>query len=484
MTAIRSDLIKRELARRASNKRAVKAFDIKDYCFDKQLAFILDPSKRKTAVCSRRSGKTVSCAADLVDTVQSQIGDVAYITLNRKTAKRIIWKELLSINKKFGMNAKIDNTELSLTMPNGNSIYLSGAKDAAEIEKFRGVKLRKIYIDECQSFRPYIKALIEDVLVPSLIDYDGSLSLIGTPGPVPAGFFFEISHNSRWNHYAWTILDNPFIEAQNGGKKPIDVIRDEAANRGVEITDPSIRREFFGEWAEDTNSLVIKFDKSKNIYTELPDDLTYVIGIDTGYNDADSISVIGYNKTGCFLIEEYIKNKTGVTELFEAIQSLADKYKPVKLVIDPAAGGAKMAEDLRKRYELPVVAAEKTRKLEFIELLNDDLRTGKVKTMAGSRFEADSYLVTWDRSNPQKPKISDSYHSDALDSTLYGWRECYHFYKQAPPAPKVTLNQYMIDMEEKEAEAMAEANKGGNQYTDVSSWADLGITDEYFDDFE
>jgi hypothetical protein len=41
------------------NKRVdIKQFKIAEHCFDKQLKFINDTARFKTAVCSRRAGKT------------------------------------------------------------------------------------------------------------------------------------------------------------------------------------------------------------------------------------------------------------------------------------------------------------------------------------------------------------------------------------------------------------------------------------------
>ena len=59
-----------ELAMAALQVLASKGpgFDINTFCFEPQLDLIKDPAKFKTGVCSRRSGKTVACAADLVAT--------------------------------------------------------------------------------------------------------------------------------------------------------------------------------------------------------------------------------------------------------------------------------------------------------------------------------------------------------------------------------------------------------------------------------
>lgn len=432
-----SQKILEELKRRTAPK-----FTLSEYCFDKQLTFITDPNRFKTAVCSRRAGKTISCAADLMHTVLTQAGDVAYITLNRVTAKKIIWRELLALIKTYKITAKVDNAELSISVPFGdreNIIYVSGAKDETEIEKFRGMKFRKVYIDECQSFRKYIQALVEDIIEPALTDYNGSLILIGTPGPVPAGYFYEASQNRNWGQHHWTMSDNPWIEKQSG-RKPIDIIKELAERRGLTISDPSIQREYFGQWIRDENSRVYKFNPDKNICHLLPDKLEYIFGIDIGFIDSDAIAVLGYNwdsKT-VYLVEEIITPKQDITSLVGQIKVLREKYKPIKMVMDAGALGKKIQEEILSRHALPLEAAEKTRKHEFIALLNGDLQASMFKALPNTRFEEDSMKVTWDYDDPQRPRISDAVHTDIGDAVLYAWREARHYLWEAQvvgPAP-------------------------------------------------
>lgn len=430
---------------------------------------------------------TVSCAADLHYTTETQKGDVAYITVNRTSAKRIIWKDLVAINKEYNLGGKLDNTELTITKPNGNVIYVTGAKDAGDAEKLRGQKFRKVYIDECQNFRGYIQDLVEDILEPALLDYYGSLILIGTPGPVPAGYFFDAAHNTEgWSHHKWTMIDNPHIELISG-VAPLEQIKEMAKRRGLELSSPGIQREFFGRWVKDLDSLVFKFDPLINLVQQAPDpkDMTYIFGIDIGYKDSDAIAVLGYHNKSktVYLVDEYIQNKNDITTLANQIQKMRDKYNPVKLILDAGALGKKIQEEIRQRHGLPVEAADKHRKLEFIALLNDDLRTGKFKAVPGTRFEEDCDKEQWNWDDPTKPKISDGYHSDINAAVLYAWRECKHYFYEAPvPATARNTDQYMAELEAREAEAMERAKDAANEEleSDVQSWDDLGIDSDDF----
>lgn len=419
-----------------------KGFSIESYCFPEQIAFIRDPSKEKTAVCSRRAGKTVADAAYLIDNAEKRPGTIGlYITLSRNNAKKLIWPELLKINTKYKLKGRIDSTELSITFPNKSVIYCSGAKDATEIEKFRGLPLSLCIIDEGQSFRAYIKVLIDDIIAKALYDYDGTIAATGTPGPVPSGYFYDISHSPIWSHHVWTMHKNPWLQKKSG--KTVDqLIQQDLRRMGVTIDDPRIRRECFAEWSVDLNSLVFRYNSTLNDYRDLPNDVStwnYVIGIDIGFEDADAYAVIGWqeNRSKSYLIEEIIKNKQGITDLANTADKLIKKYDPIATVIDEGGLGKKIAEEMRSRYALPIIAAEKSRKFEFIELLNDAMRTGNFMAKKESRFAEDCGMVEWDidKMRPDKKVISDRYHTDIGEAVLYAFREALHWLAEpAKPA--------------------------------------------------
>ncbi len=427
----------------------IEPFKLDTFLFPKQLKFVQDTHPFKIAVCSRRAGKTVSCAAHLIDTALGTPEVLClYITLSRNNAKKLIWRELKRINKVHDLKGEEDQTELSMTFPNGSIIYLSGAKDESAIENFRGMPFKLVYIDECQSFRPYIEELIDDILGPALMDYDGTLCLIGTPGATPVGYFAEVAgavqdkikKSESWAQHAWTFFDNPYI-ASKSKKTHQQMLDRELRRRGVTVDDPSIQREWFGKWTLDSDSLWVHYSIAKNHFQELPKapKWTHILGIDLGYNDADALAVLAYSDKSptTYLVEELIVPKQGITELVEQIQFLQKKYDIVKMVIDEGGLGKKIAEEIRRRHGIPVQAADKVRKQENVALMNDALRTGRLMAKSASRFAQDSYLVEIDRakSRPDKIAISDRYHSDIIDAVLYAFRES-PAYAYEPPAEK------------------------------------------------
>lgn len=455
-----------ELAQKEENTlKNVTPFRIEDYCFPKQVTFIRDKSRFKTAVCSRRAGKTISCAADLVDTALTYDEiDCIYITKTRGVSKRIVWKELLKINKKFNLGAKDNTTELTLTFPNGSTIYLTGAKDASEIEKFRGMAIKRAYIDECQSFPTYLKDLIDEIIVPTLIDYQGSLCLIGTPSPTCAGLFYEASSSGLdedgfgYSHHHWTFKDNPFLLEKAKKHNPDiktadDILEFELKRRKTTINDPSIGREWLGLWLKDLSLAIYKFDNQLNVYDVLPFvQWRYVAGYDLGFDDSDAGVMWAYNKhlPYVYIVDEFKVAKQDISDLAKRIAAWNEKYNPVKSVIDTGGLGKKITEELKNRYSFHLEPAEKIRKKEFIEIMNSDMKLGRIKVPKKAMVQSEWELLIWDVEELAKNKwVEDAaFENHLCDAALYSWRECYHFlYEEKPIEPEFGTPEYFKHQE-------------------------------------
>jgi Phage terminase large subunit len=435
-------IVKKETSTQAIDAFYSKKFNVTSFLFKQQLAFIEDPAPYKVAVCSRRSGKTTACAAHLIHTALTKPGsNCLYITLTRDTAKKLVWKELRRINREHELKGRENDTELSISFPNGSTIYLSGCLNASEIEKFRGWALNLCYIDECQSFREYIRELIDDIIAPALIDYAGSLCLIGTPGPIPAGFFHECAvEQDSWSKHGWTLWDNPHLPIKSGVSQDT-LLERELKRRGVTRESPSIRREYFGEWVLDSDSLLLHYDVVRNDFGALKTETkyNYILGVDVGFEDSDALAVLAWSDTdpNTYLIEEIITAKSDITTLAQQIQELAKKYDISKMIMDMGGLGKKIGEELIRRFLIPVEAADKLRKMENYALLDDALRTGRFKAKKDSRFAKETYLVEIDRdkTTPERIKVSNRFHSDIIDAVLYAFKVSYG-YTYKPPEPE------------------------------------------------
>jgi hypothetical protein len=455
----------KELLKRQNKTLKKVLFKLEDYLFPQQLKFVQDPSLNTIAVCSRRAGKSTAVAADLVMTADRNPECTSlYVTGTRSDAKKIIWKEILKFNRTHNLGGVPNISELTLSFDNGSIVRLNGAKDETEIDKIRGQlpPLKKVYIDEAQKIRDSILVqLIDDVLEPALLDYGAAISLLGTPGSIPAGYFYRMAHNLKedgtplptkvWSTHSWTFFDNPHIQLKSKTSHH-ELLQRVLKRRGLDINHPTIQREYFGKWTLDLESLLIHYDADKNHFDELPTfkkPWNYILGIDLGYDDADAIAVLAWHEEtpNTYLVHEEVTTGQGITELVNQVNALLPKYDISKMVIDQGGLGKKIAEEIRRRHSIPVQPADKARKMEHIAFMNDALRTGRLKAKRDSKFAQDSFLIEIDRdkSTPDKIKISDKFHSDAMDSTLYAFVES-PAYAYSPPvvkAPEYTREWYL-----------------------------------------
>lgn len=435
-----TDLIGEVLAERT----APSSFNLKDICFPEQLAFIEDENDWVTACCSRRSGKTEACAVDLLWTAKCNANAVClYVTTTRQNAERIIWYKLKLLNERYNLGGKVNESKLSIKFANKSVIYLAGCKDKNSLDNFLGLGLKLVYIDEIQSFRKFIAELIDDKIGPTLADFKGKLKCIGTPAALKSGYFWDILNNPVWSHHHWTFWNNPFI-AKTSGLTHQQILDRDLRRRGVNVNHPSVQREWFGLWTNDTEALVLHWT-GENDYKDLPTLTDYVVGVDLGFDDADAISVLGWHKNEktCYLVKEIITPQQGITPLVKQLEDAIATYKPLKVVIDQGGLGKKIAEELRKRHALPIVAAEKSRKVEFLALLDDALRTKALLAKNTSQFTQDSFVTEWDfdKTTPDKKVVKQDPHSDIIDSVLYAYREALHWLGE-PAKPTVNLKDH------------------------------------------
>jgi hypothetical protein len=406
--------------------------------FPAQNAFVNDPNRNIVAQCSRRAGKSNGLALRFFKTLAKYPkSQCIYLGLTQESAREIMWPVLQEINDKYQLGCVFVESKMIMKHPNGAKLKIMGADLKNFIKRLKGRKYPGIAIDEAQDFGTHLQSLVDDVLTPSTADYeDGWLALTGTPGPVPQGYFFEITQNRRFGYsfHEWTLLDNPHMP---NPKAFIDEIKEK---REWDDNNPTLLREYRNKWVLDVEALWIRYKEGLNHYTEMPKgEYNYILGIDIGFKDADALAVLAWSESdpNTYLVEELITSKQGLTELVDQVHEMYTKYKISKSVIDEGGLGKKLAEEMRRRHAIPVQAADKARKQENVELLNDHLRRSKFKAKSNSRFAQDSYLVQidWAKSTPDRIIINKTPHSDIIDAVLYAFKESPAWTHKDVPTP-------------------------------------------------
>jgi hypothetical protein len=423
--------------------------------FWEQRRALAHPSRRKCALVPRRGGKTTLCLVDTCEDQKTHPGaDYVYLALSRDAGERIVWKDLKRLDREHELGINFVDSRLIARFPNGATFTILGIDKPGWEEKFRGVgRYRRVIIDEAKSYTIDVESFVAVVVRPTLVDLLGTLWMIGTPGSVARGIWYDLTRpepelrRKGWEFFTWGPFDNPWMSTQ---------IRQEwdelAAEYGETVfKEPWFLREWMGQWVIDTTDNVYAFDAQRNGVDEYPRPIGsagehYVLGLDFGHSDAYAESIGAWNDDdpNYYILESWKRAKNvreGTEEVLldetaERCKMYLDKYPGLRIVADYAS--RTLITELQKRFRVPVIDAEKEEKKDWIRVLNTDLRAGKVLVV---KPELQPYAEeATDLKKKFKPNGEWIEHpkqsNDCCDTVLYGYRYSYHYRYQKPtPQP-------------------------------------------------
>lgn len=423
-----NDRIKaRELIRQYQAQQGILD-NLLDPAFTKQTSLINDPCRLKAALCTRRSGKSYGAGLYLYKEALENPGvSLVYIGLTRDTAKRTMWKDIFKvINRKHKLSATFNEVELSIKLPNGSIIYLVGANaNKDEPDKLLGQKYKLAVIDECASFDQDLRNLVMSVLKPAMVDHQGTICMFGTPGNTIKGFFFEVTTGKEagWSVHHWSAHDNPYV-AKAWEKDIAKLVSDNP----LIVETPAFKQHYLGLWFIDTDKLVYRFREDRNVADVLPPArYFYVLGVDLGYNDASAFVVAAYSEhdNNLYIVETLKRKKMIISHVVDAIKDFQRRYSIHKIIVDSSA--KQSVEEMRQRYGLPLESAEKKDKAGFIDMMNSDLITGKIKIVgAQDELRTEWGLLVWDDRSERRIENS-ACQNHLCDATLYAWRYSHNY---------------------------------------------------------
>lgn len=480
-----------------------------DSCHPAQRGFVEDPGRRIAALTARGCGKTTGCRARLVRRMLlTPRAKCLYVATTRSQAIDLMWAPLKDVVERTGVDAVFNETRLSCRFPrNGSQLRLVGADDKREIEKLRGLPFHEVDIDEGASYpAQLLEHLLFRIIGPRLGDYGGCLCVVGTPGHVPAGPFYDATRPGsdiarpwslreapeyagwqRWSTHSWTLLDGaPFVQALSNLWR--EALVEKEAN-GWSDQHPVWRREFLGQWAADDTENVFKYrphdengqplnqwdpPRDKYGFAVLPEgDWRFVIGMDMGHSDPFALEVFAYLPTDPTLWHVYEFNKRGMYARTIAQVLLGDDLSalltggvlgrtgwPEALVADTAGLGEAMLDELRNVYGIRVQAAAKKDKFDAIELSNGDLLDGRVRVLKGSVLEAQMMDLQWSVDDFGHLKENKGQRNDCTDAFVYARRHAFNQFTEAAKVVRPAAGTpQLADLEMAEAEAAEAAPK-------------------------
>lgn len=492
---LESELLRRKRAQLAESLQ-IHQIDFTDKSFAAQTSFIESKARAKVAFCTRRAGKSEGAAIYCIQEGERHPNStILYLAKTRKSAKSILWRLLQKWLVKLNIGYVLNRTDLCITLDNGSIIQLAGVDATVEERsKFLGLpNLRLVLIDECQAHRTDLYQLVVSTLMPGLIDVGGTICLLGTPGNYAHGLYYRLTEPGKredtdpvFEIHTWTAYDNPYMASKWAAE--IEEIKRTTPAR---LETPEFISDYLGRWSVDEGRRVYKFKDSRNTFSELPtvNKWTVIMGIDLGYEDDTAFSVLLYSKESpvTYCIYAFKQKKMIITDVVTKLRKLIARFHPEVLVCDMASKQAVM--EMVVRHGIPLIAADKTGKTDFIELMNHDLISGTFKVakqemqlvVNGEKMNAEGtelLINEWGTliwADPVPGSVVRKEHpgcsNHLADSTYYAWRYT-HSHMGVKPAPKVEAGSpewvaQQHDAMRKQLEKQREEQK---QKLEVDNW--------------
>lgn len=463
-----------------------------DPSFTEQTRFLRDRSPLKVVLCTRRSGKSYAAGLELFSAAYAKpYVSCLYVALTRASAKRIMWKDVLkTIDREKKLGCRYNETDLSVTLPNGSVIYLLGL-DAGETEKEKalGQKFASVVIDEAASYSIDLNELVYGILKPAVADYRGQISMIGTPGNIKRGLYFDLTEGQDpaepgqwekmgWSGHRWSAKDNPHMRDKWAAEIE-DLVQ---GNPRIQET-PLFKQHYLGQWVIDDDARVYKFDKTRNTFRgELPKVSSYgrwhyIVGLDLGFNDATAWTIAAYHdySKDLFIIESWKAVGQDITDTAEKTRQILNRYEIDQVIVDGANKQA--VEEMRRRHNLPLTIAQKSSKADFIGIMNGDMICGNIKIHPESCSELiEEYEgLVWDTRIPDRRVEHPACPNHCADATLYAWRYCYNYMSSdIPLVPKPGSNEaYLLEakrMEQEELDRLQQQQEQNRIDAEFAEW--------------
>jgi hypothetical protein len=471
---------------------------VADRMRDELVPLFKEPWDARHAVCDfltgRRIGKSESlCRLAFRGAWENPKSVNPLILPTAKQARLALWPLLLRVREKHFKEAKINDTEMRIYLPEGGAIVCGGCEHEEDVAKWFGIPFQEAIIDECGNFKPHLAKLYNDSIKPGTMDFrasgGGRVTRSGNPGLICTGPWWDWTNDDRkvtTPLYKGDARMNPYI--QDVMSFFLEVLEENGWFWDQETNEasPTFARLYLGQWVRDLGVLVYPYKayhegKPFNYASELPTrsetgdiidafSWRYVLGMDIGFVHETTWVVIA---THPGLREQFLVYAEGHSEWLddqkiERTHQLLARYPKMQTVIDPGGGGKNVIETLIKgkagRQPISAKVADKQAKAAAIRDLRDWILAGFFKVLpAGQPWVDEVSILGWDEQRLQHdPNGTDHF----ADAALYAYRESKH-YRYNPTigrrAPAVGTDEYYQWKHQKLLEEFAKRDGSGEQ---------------------
>lgn len=417
-----------------------------------QRRYISDRAALISYLAGRRHGKTFAIAVRIAENARPDTMQ-AYVAPTITRANEILLPILRQLRRDCGLAwSQVGDT---ITFGSGGQLRLMGMSNVAEIQKLRGEDLLAAYFDECgvpksDLLREAVLSCAWEALRKHRGEPGSGVSLSGTPGPLPEGFFWEATTQMTaqgapafaTSRHHGTIHDNPLFA---NGKAEASIQADLEAGIYISREDSRFRREVLAQWCLPSELRCYSAYTGEVLpQASAPTFGRTVMAVDFGWGDATAIVVlrlVPYEERhdqpdgsarvlrGERVHVLYAVKRSGwqLPDLAAKIREVQSVYRVGTIVGDSGGGASKqVVESFASMFGVAMLPAQKSGmgiKRARIHTINDLFALGHIFLYEDARCLADElgYLV-WNEDRDGHDERQDD---NAADAFGYGVIEHY-----------------------------------------------------------
>ena len=276
-------------------------------------------------IAGRRGGKSYASIAYLAKHARYPNRKCMYVAPTYSMCKQIIWEDAKTLLREKNWIKKINESELTITLVNGSTIFLRSADTP---DRIRGIGVDAVVIDEAADI-PKLEQTWQAIIRPTLSDREGSAMIISSPKG--KGFLYDLFNNAKytedWESWQFT--------TEQGGL----VSKQELEQARKDLDERTYKQEYQAEFVDFAGAIYYAFG-DHNIQTKeisLTQHTPIHIGWD--FNVSPQCVVIAYKTmTGLHIFDEIEIYGSDTQEMCNEIRQ---RYPDCRYIAYPDASGAR-----------------------------------------------------------------------------------------------------------------------------------------------
>lgn len=344
--------------------------------------------------------------------------------------------------------ARWNHDNKRFTLKNNVTIEFGHLENDIDADRYQGLEYNYIGLDEAGQHTEYkYNALLSRIRRRKTDVFPSRMRCTANPGGPGHQFLYERFVNpstATGEYYPASLEDNPHIDAAD------------YVPRLMKLSKLAQDQLLHGLWVLDGTGLVYSYKREENSCESPPDDdYKVIIGIDLGSSERQKttgFAVVLWSKyrKEAYIAEAWAESGLTPASIAEVCMQTMERWgDEAVIVMDEGALGRGYANEMRARYQLPVIPAQKKDKNGFIKLMNGDFEQGRLFVCAGQCQDLvkEYETLSWDDSGRQFRRDQSDHVSDAA---LYAWRHSHNWLtpEARQQTPKL-VNGVDVEAEEK-----------------------------------